>query len=79
MPGIDMRKIYNFYPVEPAPSPDALPTGGNIYYECTECGQIVLSVPRIKTSCECGNLSGHGGKLTVKDPTKVRVVSGKLK
>lgn len=79
MTGVDMRKIYKFYPIEPAPSPDDLPTGGDIYYECKDCGQIVLSVPRIKSACECGNLAGQGGKLTVKDPVKVTVVRGKLK
>lgn len=76
---IDMRKIYNFYPLEPAPEPDALPVGGDLYYECTECSDIVSSVPRIKSACHCGNLSGNGGVLQVKDPTKVRVVRGKLK
>jgi len=79
MSGVDMRKIYKFYPVEPAPSPDDLPTGGDLYYECVDCGEIVLSVPRIKSACKCGNLSGHGGKLEVKDATKVKVVRGKLK
>lgn len=79
MSGVDMRKIYNFYPVEPAPSPDALPTGGDIYYECTACAQIVNSVPFIKMACTCGNLEGGGGKLTVKAPQQVRVVRGKLK
>ena len=76
---IDMRKIYNFYPVQPAPAPDNLPTGGDIYYECTECTAVVNSLPRIKSACDCGNLSGHDGVLTVKDPTKVTVVKGKLK
>ncbi|MDR1848635.1 MAG: hypothetical protein LBQ75_01195 [Zoogloeaceae bacterium] len=79
MPSVDMRKIYKFYPIEPAPSPDSLPTGGDLYYECADCGMIVLSVPRIKTACTCGNLSGHSGKLNVKDATKVKVVRGKLK
>lgn len=79
MLNIDMRKIYNFYPVEPAPDPAALPTGGDLYYECLDCTGIVSSVPRIKANCTCGNLSGKGGELSVKDPTRVRVVRGKLK
>ena len=37
MLNIDMRKIYNFYAVEPAPDPAALPTGGDLYYECLDC------------------------------------------
>ncbi|HXE38658.1 MAG TPA: hypothetical protein VN639_09295 [Azonexus sp.] len=76
---IDMRKIYNFYPVEPAPDPAALPTGGDLYYECLECSAVVNSVPHIKAACVCGNLSGSGGKLTVANPARVRVVRGKLK
>lgn len=79
MQTIDMRKIYNFYPVEPAPDPANLPTGGDIYYECTACNGICVSVPHIKTACSCGNLTGGGGKLTVKNPAGVRVVRGKLK
>jgi hypothetical protein len=76
---VDMRKIYNFYPVEPTPSPDALPTGGDLYYECLECRGIVSSVSHIKAACACGNLGGQGGKTTVRDPAKVQVVRGKLK
>jgi hypothetical protein len=76
---IDMRKIYNFYPVEPTPDPSDLPTGGDIYYECLDCAVIVNSVPHIKVACGCGNLVGSGGKLQLKDPARVRVVKGKLK
>ena len=79
MMNIDMRKIYNFYPVEPAPDPVDLPTGGDLYYECLDCTGIVSSVPRIQSACPCGNLSGNGGQLAVKDPMRVRVVRGKLK
>lgn len=79
MLNIDMRKIYNFYPVEPGPSADALPTGGDLYYECLDCSVIVNSVPHIKSACACGNLQGAGGKLEVRDPARVRVVKGKLK
>jgi hypothetical protein len=76
---LDMRKIYNFYPIEPAPAPDALPKGGDIYYECLACGGIVSSVPHIKSACACGNLVGNAGKLAIKDAAQVRVVRGKLK
>lgn len=76
---IDMRKIYNFYPVEPAPSAANLPTGGDLYYECLDCAAVVNSVPFIKVACECGNLQGSAGKLNVKNPAQVRVVKGKLK
>ncbi|WP_306605684.1 hypothetical protein [Azonexus sp.] len=79
MLNIDMRKIYNFYPIEPTPDPSDLPTGGDIYYECLDCAVIVNSVPHIKAACACGNLLGGGGKLELKDPVRVRVVKGKLK
>lgn len=79
MLNIDMRKIYNFYPVEPAPSPGDLPTAGDIYYECLDCTGIVSSVPRIKSACTCGNLTGADGNLTVNNPERIRVVRGKLK
>lgn len=79
MQGIDLRKIYKFYPVEPAPAATDLPTGGDLYYECLECTGVVSSVPLIKAACVCGNLSGNGGKIDVKSPERVRVVRGKLK
>jgi len=76
---IDMRKIYHFYPVEPAPDPAALPTGGDLYYECLECSAVINSLPHIKATCVCGNLAGSDGVLTVANPARVRVVRGKLK
>lgn len=79
MLNLDMRKIYNFYTVEPAPDAANLPTGGDLYYECLDCTQVVNSVPHIKAACTCGNLAGGGGKLAVKNPARVRVVRGKLK
>ena len=79
MLNIDLRKIYNFYPVEPTPDAANLPKGGDIYYECLDCTAVVSSVPHIKAACVCGNLAGNGGELTVKDPVRVRVVRGKLK
>lgn len=79
MLNIDMRKIYNFHPVEPAPGPSDLPTSGDIYYECLDCTSIVSSVPLIKSACNCGNLGGGDGVLVVNTPERVRVVRGKLK
>ncbi|MBX3617991.1 hypothetical protein [Nitrosomonas sp.] len=76
---IDMRKIYNFYPVEPVPDPAALPTSGDLYYECLDCTEIVNSLPFIKSACNCGNLVGSDGKLVVRNPESVRVVRGKLR
>jgi hypothetical protein len=76
---IDLRKIYSFKPVEPPPAHDALPSGGDIYYECLECATIVVSVPHLPTACGCGNLKGQGGQLEIGDPARLRVMRGKLK
>ena len=75
---IDLRKIYRFEAINhPADAP--LPTGGDIYYECTECTHVVSSVPHIVAKCECGNLHGKGGKVDIKDAGKVKPVRGKLR
>ncbi|OQA34497.1 MAG: hypothetical protein BWY57_00424 [Betaproteobacteria bacterium ADurb.Bin341] len=79
MQQIDLRKIYRFYPLDPAPGPDALPSAGDLYYECLECAVILNSVPRAQVACNCGNLSGNDGKIEVKNPERVRVVRGRLK
>ncbi|MDD5249064.1 MAG: hypothetical protein PHY45_08765 [Rhodocyclaceae bacterium] len=75
---IDLRKIYRFEAIS-LPAGAALPTGGDIYYECVECAHVVSSVPHIVSHCECGNLHGKGGAVEIKDPAKVRPVRGKLK
>lgn len=79
MAGVDLRKIYRFVPVELAPGQVDLPVGGDVYYECLECSDVVNSVPFIASACACGNLTGSGGKTTVSQPERVRVVRGKLK
>jgi hypothetical protein len=79
MLNIALRKIYNFQAIEPAPLPNALPSGGDIYYECLDCTTIVVSVPHIPTACVCGNLKGQGGKMEIGNPERLRVVRGKLK
>lgn len=79
MLNIDLRKIYLFQPVEPAPDPANLPAAGDLYYECLECTTVLNSVPHIKCACPCGNLSGGGGQMKVMKPERVRVVRGKLK
>lgn len=75
---VDMRKIYRFDPL-PNGEGDALPLGGSVYYECTDCKEVVSSVPHIMVKCGCGNLEGKGGTLTVKDTTKVTPMKGTLK
>ena len=75
---IDLRKIYRFEAINHA-ADAPLPTGGDIYYECTECSHVVSSVPHIASHCECGNLNGKHGTVEVKDPSKVKPVRGKLR
>jgi hypothetical protein len=75
---LDLRKIYRFEPVTHVAG-SALPAGGDIYYECIECGCVVSSVTHIVVVCDCGNLSGKQGAVVVESPEKVRPVRGKLR
>lgn len=75
---VDMRKIYRFDPLGQAAG-EPLPLGGSVYYECSECKDVVSSVPHIMVKCGCGNLEGKGGTLTVKDAAKVTPMKGTLK
>ncbi len=75
---IDMRKIYRFEAV-PHAAGTPLPAGGDVYYECTECKQVVSSVPHTPVHCDCGNISGKQGKIEIKDAGKVTPVRGKLR
>lgn len=75
---IDLRKIYRFEGMEHS-ADEALPTGGDIYYECAECTHVVSSVPHIVAQCECGNLVGKEGKVEIRHPAQVKPVRGKLK
>ena len=79
MLNLDLRKIYKFVPVTPAPDSAKLPVGAMYYYECQDCEGIVSSVPLVASKCPCGNLCGNGGKLEVRDPARLRVMTGKLK
>lgn len=79
MLNIDMRKIYNFYPLTEPTDAANLPTGGDLYYECQDCTGIVSSVSFIKAACSCGNLNGGGGTVAVRDAARVTVVRGRLK
>lgn len=75
---LDLRKIYRFDATERLPD-GGLPTGGDIYYECTECTQIVSSVSHLKAQCDCGNLVAGSGTCQVQSPDKVVPLRGKLK
>lgn len=75
---LDLRKIYKFDAVELA-AEEALPAGAGFYYECAECTHVVSSVPFIATACECGNISGNSGKVTIRDAAKIKPLRGKLR
>lgn len=79
MQNIDLRKIYNFQPINPTPGSTSLLTGGDVYYECLDCSGIISSLPYIKIACSCGNLKGAGGSVEVKNTSLVRAVRGALK
>jgi hypothetical protein len=75
---LDLRKIYRFSDMEHTQGAP-LPSGGDVYYECTACNGVISSVPRIASACECGNLTGNGGSAVIKEVDKVKPVRGKLK
>jgi hypothetical protein len=75
---LDLRKIYRFDPV-PHNADGTLPKGGNVYYECEGCRVIVASVSHIKAACDCGNISGGGGSVEIRDSAKVSPLRGTLK
>lgn len=75
---LDLRKIYRFDPV-PRNADGSLPKGGDVYYECANCKDVVSSVSHIKAGCGCGNLSGGGGTTEIKSPDQVIPLRGKLK
>lgn len=79
MLGIDLRKIYRFSPVVPAPAAGSFPAGAMYYYECLDCQAIVNSVPHTPAKCVCGNLAGGNGSIEIRNPERVRVMTGKLK
>jgi hypothetical protein len=33
------------------------PSGGDIYYECTTCGDVLYSAPDEDSVCKCGNIN----------------------
>lgn len=75
---LDMRKIYRFDAI-PRAADGSLPKGGDVYYECSGCKDVVSSVSHIKAACTCGNLTGGGGNTEIKSPDQVTPLRGKLK
>ncbi|MCX7175872.1 MAG: hypothetical protein NT159_18490 [Proteobacteria bacterium] len=75
---LDLRKIYKFEALELVVGA-ALPSGGDVFYECTKCKSVVSSVPYTPAECECGNLKGNKGSIKIGDPSLVKPVRGRLK
>ena len=75
---VDLRKIYRFDPI-PRQDDGDLPKGGDVYYECCSCKDVVSSVSHIAAACACGNLTGGGGTTEIKTPGQVTPLRGKLK
>lgn len=75
---LDLRKIYKFEALERS-ADAALPSGGDVFYECTQCNSVISSVPYTPAECECGNLKGNKGTINIGDPSLVKPVRGRLK
>jgi hypothetical protein len=45
------RKYFSFEPTK------GYPADKNIYYECMQCGDILLSLPDNNQKCSCKNIS----------------------
>lgn len=75
---LDLRKIYKFEALELAPGA-ALPSGGDVFYECTKCKSVISSVPYTPAECECGNLKGNQGAIKIGDASLTKAVRGRLK
>jgi len=50
-------------------SASGYPTGINLFYECTKCGDVLPSLPKDSLSCSCKNLhiDVDYGRLAVAD------------
>lgn len=75
---LDLRKIYKFEALE-LRADTALPSGGDVFYECTQCHSVISSVPYTPAACECGNLKGNKGSINIGNASLVRPVRGRLK
>lgn len=75
---LDLRKIYKFEALV-LDAGAALPSGGDVFYECAKCNNVISSVPYTPAECECGNLKGNQGAINIGDPSLVKPVRGRLK
>lgn len=48
----------------------------NLYYECTICGALVSSQPKVAANCSCSNIriDAEARRMSVKDESNIRLV-----
>jgi hypothetical protein len=53
------------------------PAGGNLFYECERCGDILPSRPEDSTHCKCRNImiDADYGRIKIQDHPKVKLFS----
>jgi hypothetical protein len=51
------------------------PTGDNLYYECTICGDTLPSLPEDGIGCSCRNIfiDVDAGRMSVRDDSKIKL------
>jgi hypothetical protein len=56
---------------------DGFPAGGNLFYECLICGQVLPSLPSESDGCSCGNIriDVDYGRISIKDHNRIRLFS----
>ena len=61
-----------YWPVNPD---HGYPFGALVFYECSQCGTILRSRPRVNAGCRCGNLfiDLDYGRLSVTDESQLRI------
>lgn len=61
-----------YLPIEPD---KGYPAGGDLFYECLVCGDVIPSIPDDDTRCKCRNLTVDVGfsRMVIDDPTKARL------
>jgi ribosomal protein S27E len=52
------------------------PVGKDLFYECSDCGERVPSLPQESIQCSCGNIfiDADAGRMAVKDESKIRLL-----
>ena len=61
----------NYIQFDPA---TGYPAGSSVYYECTECGELLPSLPAYAVACKCRNIvvDADAGRVSVRKPEMFR-------